>query len=844
MSLFRSVVAAIARAVPGGEGSTSPASDASGSAPPAVADAESRGRPKGADDARLVHRLRDADARAGNPRSTADLTRRAAVLRRWGRIVEASRAIDRASLADARDRDVMAEAAAIRLRQGRFADADSIYRELDEDYRGQPDRALERASARFMAGDTEAAVGMLADLASGADSDPVVLLALGEFEFARGAFEKAEAWNRQVLVRHPDHPVALANLAVACAQQDRNEEARDCLSRAIALDGDSGTLREARANLGIAEFNLGRVEDARRLLEATLPRHPDLSGLLQLGPAQLALGHFRSGWRNYEFRWQVEPLASIRADLGIPQWRGQPLDGAVVLVRAEQGIGDIFQFVRYLPMLKARGATVHFQPLRGMESVARRFPGVDRVVVEGERLADLDYYVNLLSLPLAFGTTLETVPAECPYLTPSESFARKWAQRFDGTSFPRVGIAWAGRPEHRRDRHRSLRIEQLEPILRVPGVRFVALQKGPAAVTAPPDVPGLEWEDLGRESNELDDALAILDRLDLLVCVDTALAHMAGALGKPAWVLIADPPDFRWMLDREDTPWYPTLRLFRQSAPGNWEPAIAKVAEAMDRWRREARDTREVAARSVTSAPSPDVDRPPPGLPFAAETRARFIEFVPDDGDRGQSIEYCGQWRQAALDGLASLLRSGDEVLMAGTGSGVNALQLANALAPSGHVIACEPGPVHRRLLERNVSTHRVSNLTVLATPLTGSAAESGLPQDASVDELGLERLAALYVEASSDPIAVLDGAESTLWRDRPVLAIVADDPATTPNLVRRMADLGYRCLALDQSVFEQPNFNRRQDDVFAGRRYQVIFGVAEEQGRDENFLAGLKPLW
>ncbi len=253
-------------------------------------------------------------------------------------------------------------------------------------------------------------------------------------------------------------------------------------------------------------------------------------------------------------------------------------------MRAEQGFGDVIQFVRYAPLLKKLGATVLLQVREGLERLAQSFDGIDEVLdrSKSETLPHFDFYANLPSLPRVFGTTLESIPADIPYVHADASDSARWASKLGDPGKLRVGFAWTGSPTHSRDRFRSMSLEKLEPVLKVAGVRFVSLQKGPGSEQATEALlSGVDWVDIGSELQDFADTAAVIEQLDLVLCVDTAVAHLAGAMGKPVWVMVAQPADFRWLEEREDSPWYPTLRLFRQSRRDDWTEVVERVAAAL-----------------------------------------------------------------------------------------------------------------------------------------------------------------------------------------------------------------------------------------------------------------------
>jgi hypothetical protein len=275
----------------------------------------------------------------------------------------------------------------------------------------------------------------------------------------------------------------------------------------------------------------------------------------------LSRGELQRGFAGYEWRWRRAQGEAPR-EFDVPQWRGEELHGKTILLHAEQGFGDTVQMVRF----QYDGGTA-------------RLDGVTRLIGRGDALPRFDLHCPLMSLPLAFGTTLATIPALVPYLRAPTERVAAWRTRLPVGR--RVGLVWSGKPSHKNDRNRSILFAQLKPILAHPGVTFVSLQREVRAA----DVAGLaQWPNLVRIEealNDFADTAAVIEQLDLVIAVDTAVAHLAGALGKPVFVLISYIQDWRWLAGRTDSPWYPTARIFRQPAPGDWDSAIAAAARAL-----------------------------------------------------------------------------------------------------------------------------------------------------------------------------------------------------------------------------------------------------------------------
>jgi Flp pilus assembly protein TadD/ADP-heptose:LPS heptosyltransferase len=403
---------------------------------------------------------------------------------------------------------------------------------------------------------------------------PDAVANLGLLHHAAKRYDAALAAIGPAARRWPAHPLVRRTQALILKALDRIADAETVCRAAIELEPGNA---EGFNLLGSILSAQNRLDEAAAALHQALVLAPDYAeASWMLGFVELLRGALRPGWRHFEARWRLGILAPLRRRMTRPEWDGRALNGETVLVFAEQGLGDSFHFARYLPLAARRGARVIVEAQAAVLPLLARLPGVAATVVQGQPLPDHDLQVALLSLPRLFDTTLETVPAE-PYLSAEPARRERWRQRLAGLSGRRVGLVWAGNPEHGNDRNRSLRFDQLAPLLALPGLSLVSLQLGPAAAPLDPAAA----LDLGREIGDYDDTAAILEQLDLLISVDTSAAHCAGALGRPVWTLLPFAPDWRWLLGRADTPWYPTMRLFRQPAPGLWPPVIEQVAQGL-----------------------------------------------------------------------------------------------------------------------------------------------------------------------------------------------------------------------------------------------------------------------
>jgi tetratricopeptide (TPR) repeat protein len=346
--------------------------------------------------------------------------------------------------------------------------------------------------------------------------------------------------------------------------------------------GTAPDIVEAHVNRGNAYVALNRMEEALRCFTAAAALNPHHAAAnFNEGLTRLCLGDFRGGWKKYEHRWDIEQYKATRPNYPRPLWRGErDIGGKTILLCAEQGMGDVLQFVRYVPLIAALGAKVvlgvHPPLTRLLESV----PGVSQVIADGGALPDFDLYCPLLSLPLAFGTELATIPANVPYVRADEARIVNWRDKLPSNGRLRVGLCWAGTSLHVNNRNRSIALPQFARLFSVSGVDFVSLQKEIAEADASIlcDHGVVQF---GEELEDFADTAAVIATLDLVITVDTSVAHLAGAMGKATAVLIPFASDFRWLRDRTDSPWYPTLRLFRQSAIGDWAAPLDRLHQEL-----------------------------------------------------------------------------------------------------------------------------------------------------------------------------------------------------------------------------------------------------------------------
>lgn len=395
-----------------------------------------------------------------------------------------------------------------------------------------------------------------------------------------GRKHEAEAAYRQAIAIDPSSDWSFANLAALLLDRGDNAAAVEACQSAITLRPESEV---ARFNLGTAFKAMSLLPEAIAALRGAIAIKPDFAEAhFTLGQTLLLSGAFEEGWVEYDWRWRLKEygwLKAVHGDFVQPLWTGEPLTGRTIFVYAEQGFGDAIQFVRYVPLLVDRGASVILAvhpPLRGLFAGMQ---GVQVISLDQPDLPHFDVHCPLLSLPRWFGTSLDNIPAQPCYLRPDPADASRWRARLPNEGL-RVGLVWAGNPTQTGDRFRSPRLDAMTPLFDTPGVSFVSLQMGAgrqdlSGHPLPPDVL-----DLGNEIGDFTDTAAIMAGLDLVISSCTAPLHLAGALGVPAWGMIPFAPHFVWLMDRSDTPWYPSMRLYRQAQPGvEWSGVVQRIRE-------------------------------------------------------------------------------------------------------------------------------------------------------------------------------------------------------------------------------------------------------------------------
>jgi Flp pilus assembly protein TadD len=498
-----------------------------------------------------------------------------------GNLSEAEHHLRRALELTARDAETWCHLGVVCHAQGKLDEATAYYQEA---LRLKPDYAAAHNNlgvAWGIRGLQEEAVACYERALQLRPQDPEALSNLGFALYSQGRLDEAAQCCLRAIELRPDHSNAHNNLGLTLYRQGRLLDAIECYHRALQhVPARANVL----SNLGMALETQGKLDQAAACYTRALEVEPDLADShLNRATLWLLQGRFELGWPEYEWRWRCG--SSKMRTFSQPRWKGEALEGRAVLLHAEQGLGDTIHFIRYASLVRERGGRVIVECQQALVALLATCGAIDVLVGQGADLPAFDVHIPLLSLPLVAGTTLASIPAKIPYLAAEDGLVEGWRYEVEALPAFRVGIAWQGNPRTLDDRYRSIPLNYFATLARVEGVRLISLQKGPGAEQLRQlhdRFPVVDWSDmLDETSGPFMDTAALMKSLDLVITSDTVVAHLAGALGIPVWVMLQVTPDWRWLLDREDSPWYPTMRLFRQRQPGDWGDVFARIADQL-----------------------------------------------------------------------------------------------------------------------------------------------------------------------------------------------------------------------------------------------------------------------
>ncbi len=429
-------------------------------------------------------------------------------------------------------------------------------------------RAFEAAVKSHSAGKFDDAVNHYAMALSFVPDDPVILTNLGVALRSQDKYKASEMCYRRAIAVKPDSPGSWSNLGNVLRRQGRLKEAVACHRKAVDLDRK---FIDAYYNMGLVLQDLGKLDEAIRIFDYCLKHKPDNVNInWDRSLALLAKGDFLRGFEAYEYRWKREELRERH--FRQPLWDGAPLDGKRIFLYTEQGFGDTLNFSRYVALIAESGGKVILECQPELHSLMKELDGLEQIIGPGDPLPDFDVQAPLMSLPRIMKHEIDSIPTQCPYLKPPAQAG--FPVHVPPGTIKKIGIVWAGKPTHKNDHNRSVSVENFLTFARIPGVTLYSLQKGPESSQREECSCGTLIRELAGGCEDFGDTAKVMLQLDLIITVDTAVAHLAGGLGLPVWVAIPYNPDWRWMRKRSDSPWYPTMTLFRQKKADEWGPVF------------------------------------------------------------------------------------------------------------------------------------------------------------------------------------------------------------------------------------------------------------------------------
>lgn len=641
--------------------------------------------------------------------------------------------------------------------------------------------------------------------------------------------DEAVAAYRRALQLQPNFPIAFNNLGNTLRMQRKLADAVACFDQALRLKPD---YVNAHKNKGTALVWEGRLEEALVCYGRALEFAPgDADTHKNRGVILLLLGRFEEGWAEYAWRWQTDEVS--RPKYPQPLWDGSPLDGKTILLTAEQGLGDTVHFIRYAAVLKQKyDCRVIAACPKALLRLLQTCPGIDTLIAQNEAPPAFDVYCALLDVPGILRDHLDTFPCQVPYLSADSELVRTWSAYFQAYGGYKIGLTWQGNPKHQADRMRSMPLAELGALGKLKGIQLFSLQKG-AGVEQLDNLAGaLDIVPLGTRLDEsvpaFMDTAAVLRNLDLLITTDTAIAHVAGALGVPTWLALSYVPDWRWLLDRGDSPWYPSLRLFRQRAVGDWTSVVQSMVEELLRLspriqRRQAEDYRVATA----------------GRNRLVRTRHGLMLYNRHDIYIGRSLELYGEFSEAESELYSQIARPGHVVIDAGANIGVHTLLLSKLVGDQGLVYAYEPQRAIHEILCANMALNGRKNVRCRCEALGDAVGEICVPPldyDAetnfgglglggyqtgdkvpvvTIDGLQLPRCDLLKVDVEGMELPVLRGAADTIRKFRPILYVENDRLESSPALIEYLLALDYRLYWHLPPLYHPTNFFGNPVNVF-----------------------------
>lgn len=694
-------------------------------------------------------------------------------------------------------------------------------------------------------GRTQDAIAIYEEMLTINPNVPEVLVNLGNQLYAAKRPAESIGHYEKALKLRPGMREALLNMGNAVHELGDNKRALRCFEQALAADP---TYRDALNNLANIHLTVGNSDKALHYTRRLLKLYPDhMQAHGTAAGVLLARGDLKEGWEHYEWRWLKPDLPVPLRDFGCPEWTGGDISDKTILLSHEQGLGDSIQFIRFVPEVVKRARHVILEVPANLHALYAHIPDVTLATHNG-LLPPFDVHLPLMSLPHVLGVTLENLPTPIPYLQADPARVESWRDRLPQGGF-RIGIVWQGKAGTSVDKGRSYALQHLAPVARIPGVTLISLQKGYGLDQLDNLPDGMKVVTLGPDFDEGEgaflDTAAVMAHMDLIISSDTSVAHLAGALGRHVWVPLKLSPDWRWMLEREDCPWYPTMRLFRQREVGDWPKVFDRIAGEVTALKGgdRSRLLPPPAPPLPPATPYPAVSRPPlPAVRPPANVTARSVSVVVEEGvleaptrygrmrylagdsPVGRCLDWYGEWAEAEVQLCARLLRDGDVVVEVGAGVGAQTMALAQAVGPDGHVHAVEPEAAARQLLAWNVDANNLSQVSIV--PAACEAASAAV----NIDSLDLDRLRLLKLDQQEGAAEILAGAKATIARCRPVLYLNGDDSGQVDSLVTVLRGLDYQLWWHRPVLFNPNNFRSNAINLIPGGQSCRLLCIPSER--------------
>lgn len=663
---------------------------------------------------------------------------------------------------------------------------------------------------------------------------------LGTALRALNKLDEAIAHWQQAVRLKPDYTEAHIFLGIAFTEQGRLDQAVDSLNEALSHQPDSV---DARINLGNALREQGKIDDAMAQYEQAVRLQPaNAIAHKNLGMMRLLTGNFEQGWPEYD--WRLKCKESNVPAFSQPLWDGSPLQGRTILLFAEQGLGDTLQFIRYAPLVKERGGNVVLACPESLFPILAGCTGIDRIVSRSS-LPEFDVYAPLLSLPRIFGTSAATIPADGPYLVADPDLVNRWQRTLNGLSGFKIGIAWQGSSLYEADRFRSFPLSHFAPLARMEGLRLISLQKGEGSEQLARLAGRIAVTDLGpmdEAAGAFMDTAAVMKNLDLVITSDSAVAHLAGALGVPVWVALSYVPDWRWLRDREDSPWYPTMRLFRQAERGGWSGVFERIARELQK--RVPQSAAATTLKPDDFIPQENTTGENSLSPFIAYNRQKTCRhgtmlYNMHDMYIGRSLDLYGEFSEGEVEIFKQVLRPGMMAVEVGANIGAHTVFLAKAVGPTGGVMAFEPQRVAFQTLCANLALNNITNVHCVHAAAGAAPGNLLVPQldqtqvnnfgglglgsyqqgervpVVTLDSFNLPQCTLLKIDVEGMEQDVLLGAKETIARCLPLMYIENDREDRSAALIRLIDSLGYSMFWHVPPLFNPGNFFGNAENVF-----------------------------